>query len=111
MVHRCTTAAAGSNVSVELIDLRTIAPWDRACVLQSVRKTGRCLIVHEDTRTAGFGAEVAATIVDEAFWALDAPVERVCVEDVPMPYDPGLLQAVLPSTEMIRERMEKVASV
>jgi pyruvate/2-oxoglutarate/acetoin dehydrogenase E1 component len=49
--------------------------------------------------------------VDEAFWALDAPVERVCVEDVPMPYDPGLLQAVLPSTEMIRERMEKVASV
>ena len=111
MVHRCTTAAAGSNVSVELIDLRTIAPWDRVCVLQSVRKTGRCLIVHEDTRTAGFGAEVAATIVDEAFWALDAPVERVCVEDVPMPYDPGLLQAVLPGIEMIRERMEKVATV
>ncbi len=94
-MHRCVEAAARSAIDVELIDLRTIAPWDRACVLESVRKTGRCVIVHEDNLTAGFGAEIAATVAKEAFWYLDAPVERVAVEDVPMPYHPVLLEAVL----------------
>jgi 2-oxoisovalerate dehydrogenase E1 component len=111
MVHRCADAAAATDVSVELIDLRTVAPWDRACVLQSVQRTGRCLIVHEDTLTAGFGAEIAATLAHESFWHLDAPVERLCVDDVPMPYHPVLLNAVLPSTEMIRERIEALAKV
>jgi 2-oxoisovalerate dehydrogenase E1 component len=90
---------------VELIDLRTIAPWDRGAVLESVRKTGRCLIVHEDTMTAGFGAEVAAVVAREAFWQLDAPVDRLCVEDVPMPYHPDLLAAVLPSAGAIAARI------
>ena len=108
MVHRCVEAAAQVGDGVELLDLRTIAPWDRAAVLDSVRKTGRCLIVHEDTLTAGFGAEIAAVVAREAFWWLDAPVERLAVDDVPMPYHPVLLNAVLPTVERIAERMRAV---
>jgi 2-oxoisovalerate dehydrogenase E1 component len=106
MVHRCAEAAARFGDAVELLDLRTIAPWDRARVLASVEKTGRCLIVHEDTLTAGFGAEIAAVLAREAFWHLDAPVERLTVEDVPMPYHAVLLDAVLPDAERIAERIE-----
>ena len=85
MVHRVLPAAERFERQVEVIDLRTIAPWDRAMVVSSVKKTGRCLVVHEDNITAGFGAEIAATIAKEAFWYLDAPVDRVAVEDVPLP--------------------------
>lgn len=106
MVHRCTEAAERFGERVELLDLRTIAPWDRAAVLESVRKTGRCLIVHEDTLTAGFGAEIAATLAREAFWFLDAPVDRLTVGDVPMPYHPTLLGTVLPDADRIAERIE-----
>jgi 2-oxoisovalerate dehydrogenase E1 component len=105
MVHRVMAAATRSGADVEVIDLRTIAPWDSARVLESVQKTGRCLIVHEDTQTAGFGAEIAAIVAREAFWHLDAPVDRLCVADVPMPYHPDLLHAVLPSEEEITERI------
>jgi len=106
LVHRCAAAAETFRNRVELIDLRTIAPWDRNAVLESVRKTGRCLIAHEDNLTAGFGAEIAATVAKDAFWQLDAPVDRVAVEDVPMPYHPVLLDAVLPSVELIAARIE-----
>jgi 2-oxoisovalerate dehydrogenase E1 component len=108
LVHRCTAAAARFGDRVEVIDLRTIAPWDRDCVLTSVRKTGRCLVVHEDALTAGFGAEVAATVAQHAFWMLDAPVERLAVNDVPMPYHPVLLDAVLPSVDAIAEQIESL---
>jgi 2-oxoisovalerate dehydrogenase E1 component len=107
MVHRCLEAAARFGEQVELIDLRTIAPWDRDCVLASVVKTGHCLIVHEDNLTAGFGAEIAATVAQHGFWYLDAPVERVAVADVPMPYHPVLLDAVLPSADQIAQRIEQ----
>jgi 2-oxoisovalerate dehydrogenase E1 component len=107
MVHRCVDALASVEGSVELIDLRTVAPWDRDAVLRSVRKTGRCLIVHEDTITAGFGAEIAATVAREAFWELDAPVDRLAVEDVPLPYHPDLLTAVLPSADDIAARIRE----
>jgi 2-oxoisovalerate dehydrogenase E1 component len=103
MVHRCVEAAARFAGRVEVIDLRTIAPWDRACVLGSVQQTGRCVIVHEDNLTAGFGAEIAAVVADEAFWHLDAPVRRVAPRDVPMPYHPELLAAVLGSSAQIAE--------
>jgi 2-oxoisovalerate dehydrogenase E1 component len=107
MVHRCVEALSSVDGSIELIDLRTIAPWDREAVLSSVRKTGRCLVVHEDTMTAGFGAEVAAVVAKEAFWQLDAPVDRLCVDDVPMPYHPDLLLAVLPSPQQIAARIQE----
>jgi 2-oxoisovalerate dehydrogenase E1 component len=107
MVHRCMDAARQHPEGVvELIDLRSIAPWDRAMVLASVAKTGRCLIVHEDTQTAGFGAEIAATVAKEAFWQLDAPVDRYAVDDVPMPYHPVLLEAVVPSAEQVAARIQ-----
>lgn len=106
MLHRVLSAAERFEKQVEVIDLRTIAPWDRALVLASVQKTGRCLVVHEDNLTAGFGAEIAATMAKDAFWYLDAPVDRLAVEDVPMPYHPVLLDAVLPDSDRIAERIE-----
>jgi 2-oxoisovalerate dehydrogenase E1 component len=105
MVHRCVEAAKQHSGAVDLFDLRTIVPWDRDAVLESVRRTGRCLIVHEDTTTAGFGAEIAAVLAKEAFWFLDAPIERLTVDDVPMPYHPMLLNAVLPDAERISNRI------
>lgn len=108
MVHRCLEACDALDASVEVIDLRTITPWDRDRVLTSVKKTGRCLIVHEDLLTAGFGAEIAAVLAREAFWYLDAPIDRLCVEDVPMPYHPDLMNAVLPSASTIRARLEEL---
>ena len=105
MVHRCVEAADRFADRIDLLDLRTVMPWDREQVLQSVGRTGRCLIVHEDTLTSGFGAEIAATIAKESFWVLDAPVDRLAVEDVPMPYHPVLLDAVLPSADRIAERI------
>jgi 2-oxoisovalerate dehydrogenase E1 component len=108
MVERCELAARDVGASVEILDLRTIVPWDRAAVLESVRKTNRCLIVHEDTITAGFGAEVAAVVVKEAFFWLDAPVDRVAIEDVPTPYNVALMDAVVPSTAKIAQAMREV---
>jgi 2-oxoisovalerate dehydrogenase E1 component len=110
MVHRCAEAAERFGERVELIDLRTVAPWDRACVLGSVRKTGRCLIVHEDNLTAGFGAEIGATLAQEAFWFLDAPVERLAPRDIPAAYHPALLNAIMPGVEDIGARIEAVLS-
>jgi 2-oxoisovalerate dehydrogenase E1 component len=109
MVHRCVQAASKFDAgAIELIDLRTVAPWDRACVLASVEKTGRCLIVHEDNITAGFGAEIAATLAQEMFWNLDAPVERLAPNDIPVAYHTDLLNAVVPTAEKIAERIEAV---
>ncbi|MEP6617966.1 MAG: transketolase C-terminal domain-containing protein [bacterium] len=106
MVHRCVEAADQFAGRVHLLDLRTIMPWDREAVTESVRRTGKCLIVHEDTMTAGFGAEISAVLARDAFWSLDAPVERLTVEDVPMPYHPVLLDAVLPDAARIAARID-----
>jgi 2-oxoisovalerate dehydrogenase E1 component len=111
MVERCEHAAAESAVDVELLDLRTLMPWDRAAVLASVRKTRRCVIVHEDTLTAGFGAEIAATLAKDAFFDLDAPIERVTMPDVPSPHSPLLLDAVVPSVARIAHAIRTIASV
>jgi 2-oxoisovalerate dehydrogenase E1 component len=106
MVERCIAASELAEASVEVIDLRTIVPWDREAVLESVRKTHRCLVVHEDTMTAGFGSEIAAVVAKEAFLKLDAPVERMAVPDIPLPYNVHLLEAVLPSVSSIAEQMK-----
>lgn len=101
MVERCAAAAETSAHSVEVLDLRTVSPWDEDTVLASVAKTKRCLIVHEDGITAGFGAEISATVGKAAFFELDAPVSRLAVPDVPIPHNDGLMQAVLPNEETI----------
>jgi len=111
MVERCDLAAAESGVDVELLDLRTLAPWDREAVLGSVAKTRRCLIVHEDNLTAGFGAEIAAVLAQHAFFNLDAPVERLAMPDIPSPHNPELLDAVVPSVAGIVAAIRRIASL
>jgi 2-oxoisovalerate dehydrogenase E1 component len=106
MTPRCEEAAA--DVSADVIDLRTLMPWDREMVLDSVRRTRRCLVVHEDLRTAGFGAEIAAVVADEAFLDLDAPVARVTMPDIPSPHNPVLLDWAVPSVERIRARIDEL---
>jgi 2-oxoisovalerate dehydrogenase E1 component len=80
-------------------------------VLASVEKTHRCLIVHEDNLTAGFGAEVAATLVSEAFYSLEAPVERLAMPDIPSPHSPVLLEAAVPDVARIARAIQKLASL
>lgn len=106
MVPRCEAAAEG--ISADVIDLRTLNPWDRDMVLDSVRATRRCLIVHEDLRTGGFGAEIAAVVADEAFLDLDAPVARVTMPDIPSPHHPSLLEWAVPSVERIRAEIDRL---
>jgi 2-oxoisovalerate dehydrogenase E1 component len=106
MVPRCEAAADG--VSADVIDLRTLQPWDREMVLESVRRTRRCLIVHEDLRTGGFGAEIAAVVADEAFLDLDAPVARVTMPDIPSPHHPRLMEWALPSPASIRVEIDRL---
>lgn len=108
MTEFCETAlqhATEAKNQIELIDLRTIVPWDKDMVLQSVRKTGKCLIVHEDTQFCGFGAEIAATLAREAFFDLDAPIERVGAPSTLTPYSQHLLAAVVPTPERITKAM------
>ena len=106
MVPRCEAAAEA--VSADVIDLRTLMPWDREMVLDSVRRTRRCLIVHEDLRTGGFGAEIAAVVADEAFLDLDAPVARVTMPDIPSPHHPKLMEWALPSVASIRAEIDRL---
>lgn len=107
MCERCVAAAAEKNISADIIDLRTLSPWDRESVFESVKRTNRCLIVHEDTRTAGFGAEISASITENLFRHLDATVERLTMPDIPMPYNINLMNSVLPDQKKIEDAMIK----
>lgn len=101
MVPRCQQAAKQCGINADVIDLRTLVPWDRDMVLESMARTHRCLIVHEDNLSAGFGAEIAAVLSDEAFWNLDAPIKRLAMPDVASPHSPLLLDAVVPNVDRI----------
>jgi 2-oxoisovalerate dehydrogenase E1 component len=94
--------------TIELIDLRTIIPWDKELVLDSVKRTGKLLIVHEDTRTMGFGAEIASEISELAFKYLDAPIMRHTALDSHIPYHPVYEDVVLPNEEKIKADMIKL---
>lgn len=115
MIHHALqaaqTVAQTDGISVEVIDLRTVSPWDRTCVLASVEKTGKVLIVYEDNLTGGFGAEVAATIAQDGFEYLDGPVMRLASPDVPLtPYAGVLEEYVLPNAEKIAAAIRKLAA-
>jgi 2-oxoisovalerate dehydrogenase E1 component len=105
MVERCVQAAESFPAAIDILDLRTIIPWDKEAVLASVRKNSKVMIVHEDIGLAGFGAEIAATIAQEAFMYLDGPVVRVAAPPVPVPFSYDLMNAVVPGVEHIREQM------
>ena len=111
MAERCEQAANESGVDAEVLDLRTLMPWDQEAVLASARKTRRCLIVHEDNLTGGFGAEIAAVLAKDAFFDLDAPIERLTMPDVPSPHSPLLLDAVVPSVPRIVTAIRQLASI
>jgi 2-oxoisovalerate dehydrogenase E1 component len=113
LVKKSLDAAAkmeGRGVSVEVIDLRSLIPWDREQVLASVARTGRVLVAHEDVLTVGFGAEVAAVIAEEAFESLDAPVLRLGSADSPVPYNWIIEAEVLPQETHLLRALEKLAS-
>lgn len=111
MVERCEQAIAESGIDAELLDLRTLMPWDETAVLESVTRTRRCLIVHEDNLTAGFGAEIAAVLAKRAFFDLDAPIERLTMPDVPSPHSPLLLDAVVPDAARIAAALADLVAV
>lgn len=110
MLHRCLEAVGRlPDLSIELLDLRTIYPLDRAAIVESVRKTGKIMTVHEDTRTGGIAAEIAATVNEEAFEHLDGPVVRVTAPDAPVPFAPTLEDAFLPSVQDIVDAARALA--
>jgi 2-oxoisovalerate dehydrogenase E1 component beta subunit len=113
MVYTAAEAAAKveeeSGLSVEIVDLRTVHPWDRTTVLESVQKTSKALVLHEDTRTGGFGAEIAATIADECFESLDGPVKRITAPDTPVPFAPPLEKAFIPQVEDVVAGLKDLA--
>ncbi len=104
MMHVALAAAttlAKEGIEAEVIDLRTLLPLDRATILDSVKKTNRLLVVHEDTRTGGIAGEIAAIVCEEAFGYLDAPIGRVTALDTPVPYSPPLEERFLPNAEKV----------
>jgi 2-oxoisovalerate dehydrogenase E1 component len=111
MVPRALTAATQlerEGISVEVVDPRTLRPLDEEAILASVRKTNRLVIVHEAWLNGGFGAEVAAMVVEKGFDYLDAPIKRVGARDVPMPYNDTLETEVIPSTQRIADAIRGI---
>ncbi len=114
VLHYCLEAAAeaaGRGIDVEVVDLRSLRPLDTATILESVQKTGKLLVVHEDNLTGGVGAEIAALAADHAFEYLDGPVMRVCGPDVPtMPFASSLEDAYMPTAEKITAALDRLAA-
>ena len=106
MVHVALAAALDSGIDAEIIDLRTLIPVDIEAITASVRKTGRCVIVHEATRTSGFGAELSALVQERCFWHLEAPIERVTGFDTPYPH--SLEWAYFPGPVRIGEALDRL---
>ena len=113
MVHRAEVAAATlerEGISVEIIDLRTLSPYDWEAVAATVRKTNRVLVAYEDARSWGYGAEIAARIGDELFSELDAPVRRVAATDTFVAYNPKLEDEILPQVQDIAAAVRDLLS-
>jgi 2-oxoisovalerate dehydrogenase E1 component len=100
---------AERGIDVEVIDLRTLSPWDRETVFASVRKTGRVIVAYEDSLAWGYGAELSAAIADECFAWLDAPVRRVASADTFVGYAPRLEDAILPQVSTFVAAYEEIA--
>ena len=113
-MHYCLAAAeavAADGISAEVVDLRTLKPLDTETILDSVKKTGKLLVVHEDNISGGIGAEIAALAADEAFEYLDAPIARLCGPDVPtMPFAQTLEDAYMPSPDAIASELRRLVA-
>lgn len=113
MLHHCLEAAellSQEDVDVEVVDLRTLRPLDTETIINSVKKTGKILIVHEDNLTGGVGAEIAAIVADQAFEYLDGPISRLCGPDIPtMPFAQSLEDAYLPNTDKVAAALRELA--
>jgi 2-oxoisovalerate dehydrogenase E1 component len=113
-VERSRLAAAqladSDGASIEIIDLRTLVPWDQEMVAESVSKTSRLLVVHEDVVRGGFGGEIVAWVADQSFWQLDAPIARVGAQECHVAYAPELEQVILPQPDGIAEAAKRVLS-
>ena len=101
---------AQEGIETEVIDLRSLLPYDKPAILESVRKTNRVLVIHEDTLTGGFGGEIAAVVADEAFEHLDAPVRRIGAIDTPVPFSPPLESYFLPNTEKVTKALRDLVA-
>ncbi len=111
LVYDCLEAAeelSQEGISIEVIDLRTLRPWDHRTVLESVKRTGRAVVVNEAPKIGGLAADVSAVISEEAFHHLKAPVERVCGMDVPIPFSLPLEKIILPNKEKVRAAVLKL---
>ncbi len=111
MTHVALDAAARleeDGIDVEVLDLRTLAPLDREAILQSVARTSRALVLHEASRTGGLGGEIAATIAEDGFEYLDAPVTRLASLDTPVPYSPPLERAFMPDSDKVVDAVRKL---
>ena len=114
MVRHCLAVAeslAAEGIELEVVDLRTLSPLDMATVSASVAKTSRAVIVHEDTRTSGIGAEIVAGLTENNFWSLDAPIIRVTAPDTPVPFAAPLEQAYIPSPERITGAVRRCLAI
>jgi 2-oxoisovalerate dehydrogenase E1 component beta subunit len=100
---------ANDGIDAEIIDLRTLLPLDREAIVNSVKKTSKLLIVHEDTRTGGIAGEIAAIVCEDAFGHLDGPIGRVTALDTPVPYSPPLEECFLPSVEKVAAAARELA--
>lgn len=96
------------GIDLEIVDLRSLAPLDKDTIFKSVRKTGRLVVLHEATRTGGFGGEIAALVAEEAFGALKAPVKRVAAPDIPVPFSPPLEQFYIPNEGQLIKAVKEI---
>jgi 2-oxoisovalerate dehydrogenase E1 component beta subunit len=112
MMHTSLEAAealAKEGIEAEVIDLRTLLPLDEETILQSVKKTNKCLVVHEDTKTGGIAGEIAAILAEKAFHDMDGPLVRVTSLDTPVPYAPTLEEAFLPNAKKVFTAAKELA--
>ena len=113
MVHLALEAAellARDGVELEVVDLRTLIPLDKEAIYQSVRKTGKAITLHEDNKTGGIGAEVAALLAEECFDSLDGPIVRIAAPDTPVPFSTPLEEFFLPKVSDIMAAAKKLAA-
>ncbi|MBX5493552.1 MAG: alpha-ketoacid dehydrogenase subunit beta [Chloroflexi bacterium] len=113
MVHQALEAAAAvvpEGLDIEVVDLRTLLPWDRETVAASVARTNKVVIAHEDNKTLGVGAEIAAFLVEELFEQLDGPIVRVAAADAPVPFAPSLEEAVIPGPQQLIDAIRQLAA-